>query len=301
MEMEYHDDTRRSRVIIIVGIILALLAGGGAFYLVNQAQQQAQVVETPKATVVVAARAIAARKVIEEADLATREIDQALVVEGTITDSAAAIGRIAAVNVVTGQIMNVGLLLSTEPGAQFSVLKPGEPFDEKTPFWRAVAVTVPDERAVGGLVNPGMAVDLFATILVTPPITGTGAAVPTAGGGALIAAPSTKLVFENVEILARVAGSYIIRVDLPIAEEIEHLVATGGAQFSMALRPPQDTRTRLPDTKLGSTTNLIITRYGLPFDSELSATNPNRGSTTPTPLSTPQPIPSASPSPSPAQ
>ena len=41
MEMEYKDPSRRGRYIVIIGVILALVAGGAAFYLISRAQQQA--------------------------------------------------------------------------------------------------------------------------------------------------------------------------------------------------------------------------------------------------------------------
>ena len=75
---------------------------------------------------------------------------------------------------------------------------------------------------------------------------------------------STKIVYQDVEILARAAASYIVKVSLPVAEEISHLQASGSASFSFALRPPQDTRAA-DATRLGATTNVIITKYGLPI------------------------------------
>jgi hypothetical protein len=74
---------------------------------------------------------------------------------------------------------------------------------------------------------------------------------------------STKITYQNIPILAKSGAMYIIRVSLPVAEEIAHLQASGTAQFSMALRPDEDTRA-VDAAKLGETTNVIIQRYGLP-------------------------------------
>jgi len=53
-------------------------------------------------------------------------------------------------------------------------------------------------------------------------------------------------------------------VDETMAEEISHLQASGTATFSLALRPPEDTRT-IDTAGLGETTNRIIDQYDLPI------------------------------------
>ena len=74
---------------------------------------------------------------------------------------------------------------------------------------------------------------------------------------------STKISWQNMEILSRQGTFYIVKATLPVAEEISHLQAAGNAQFSMVLRPDADTRI-LDVSSLGATTNRIIERYGLP-------------------------------------
>ncbi len=75
-ELDYKDHGRRGKWIIAVGLILALAAGGGGFFVLTQAQQQAATEGVPTASVVVAAREIAARKPIEAGDVALREVPQ---------------------------------------------------------------------------------------------------------------------------------------------------------------------------------------------------------------------------------
>ena len=53
---------------------------------------------------------------------------------------------------------------------------------------------------------------------------------------------STKISWQNMEILSRQGSFYIVKATLPVAEEITHLQAAGNAQFSMVLRPDADTR-----------------------------------------------------------
>jgi hypothetical protein len=148
-----------------------------------------------------------------------------------------------------------------------------------------------------------MTVDVFLTATVS---------VPQAllSEGKFYTDKTTKITYQDMEILARSADFYIIRAPLQVAEEIGHLMATGNATFSLALRPNEDTR--IADaSKLGSTTNLIITRYGLPIPETYPSgkgpvTLPGTGSGQPkpgpgtTPSPSPTPSPSTSPEPSPS-
>jgi hypothetical protein len=101
---------------------------------------------------------------------------------------------------------------------------------------------------------------------------------------------STKLVYQDVIVLARSGQMYIIRAALDIAEEITHLQATGNAQFSFALRPEVDTR-MTDATALGSTTNELIRKYALP----IPEVYPPAVGPIPTPEPTPQPTPTPTP------
>jgi hypothetical protein len=65
-----------------------------------------------------------------------------------------------------------------------------------------------------------------------------------------------------------------------MAEEISHLQAAGTATFSLALRPPEDTR-KVDVGPLGETTNRIIDEYDLP----IPETYPRSGRTTPASIS----------------
>jgi len=73
--------------------------------------------------------------------------------------------------------------------------------------------------------------------------------------------PSTKVTLQSMTILARNGSIYILRSDLPTAEQIAELQAAGG-QFSMALRPDQDDRTAKTD---GSTIDTLIDEFHFPY------------------------------------
>jgi Flp pilus assembly protein CpaB len=270
MEMEYHHEGRRRKVLIVLGVVLAVAAGGAAFFLVNQAQNAGTGVVATR-DVVVAARDIPARTVIQSSDLTIRAVPDDPSLASAITAPEDAIGRITGVAILFQQPLSPNLLASAVAGGQFSILGPEETISPDSPAWRAVAVNVPDDRAVAGQIQVGQHVDLFMTaqINVTVPLTaGAATPAPSPGPGASNAPyytdKSTKITYQDLSILARNGTLYILRVDIAQAEEISHLQAAGNAQFSLVLRPDGDDR--VVDTeKLGETTNRIIEKYGLPI------------------------------------
>ena len=286
MEMEYKDPSKRGRWIVLTGVVLAVVAGGAAFFLINNAQQQAGQSGLKTTTGVVAAVPIPARKPIEATDLVVRTdipLDGTNA-EGVVTDPAQLVGRVLAVDAKVGQLVTTNLLASSTAGAQFSILKPEETVAPDSEAWRAVSLSVPDDRAVGGLLGPGMLVDVFMTASVNVPQS-------VLDEGTYYTDQSTKISWQDMEILSRQGTFYIVKATLPVSEEISHLQAAGNAQFSMVLRPDADTRI-LDVSALGATTNRIIERYGLPVPETYPKGNG--------PIATAPPIPEITPAPSPA-
>jgi Flp pilus assembly protein CpaB len=294
MEMEYRDPKRRGRFVVVIGVILAIAAGAGAFMIITQAQQQAGQGALQHAAIVVAKVAIPARKPIEEADVEVRQVPMdATNALGVYADPKAVIGLVAGVNILVGQPIYANFLASSSQGGQFSILAPDETVGPDSEAWRAVSMTVPDDRAVAGLVRPGDTVDVFVSISVTVPDS-------LAIAGRYYSEKSTKITYQNLVVLAKATNFYVLKVPETLAEEISHLQATGGAAFSFALRPVQDVR-MVDAGLLGQTTNMIIQRYGLPVPEVFPA---GRGpvpttAPTPSPTTTPEPSSGASPSPSP--
>jgi Flp pilus assembly protein CpaB len=256
-ELEFRDHGRRGKWIIIAGVVLALVAGAGGFFLLSQAQQQAATQGLPMVAVVVAAREIPARKPIETGDVALRNVPQDVTNASAFATVEEVVGRISAVTIPTGQLVTKNLLASVSAGGQFSILGPDASIAPDSPNLRAISLNVPDDRAVGGLIEPGQTVDVFITVTVNVP-------QDVADGGRLYTDKSTKLTYQDVPILAKSGTFYIVRVDEATAEEISHLQASGTATFSLALRPPEDTRT-VDVSGLGETTNRIIDEYDLPI------------------------------------
>jgi Flp pilus assembly protein CpaB len=288
MEMEYRDTSKRGRWIVVIGVVLALAAGGAAFYLINQAQQEAGQGTLQKVSVVVAARPIAARKPVEADDVAVREIplDSTNSAAIAITRLDQVIGRVLAVSVFQDQMLTQNMLASTTTGGQFSILQPGETVAPDSEAWRAVSMTVPDDRAVGGLITSGMTVDVLLSVQVNVPqdLTAT---------GKYYTDKATKITYQNMVVLAKAGTYYIVRVTLAQAEEISHLQAAGNATFSLIMRPEADVR-YADASKLGETTNRIIAKYGLPIPQPFP---PGNG---PIPTAQPTAPPSAAPTASPA-
>ena len=296
MEMEYKDPSKRGKFIVVLGIVLALAAGGAAFFLINQAQQQAGQSGLQKVSVVVAVRPIAARKPVEADDVALREIplDATNSAAIAITKLDDVLNHVLAVSVLQDQMLTTNMLASTSTGGQFSILEPGETVAPDSEAWRAVSLTVPDDRAVGGLLVPGMTVDVFTSATVNVP-------QDLLAVGKFYTDKSTKITYQNMVILARAGTFYVVKATLAIAEEISHLQASGNATFSLAMRPEADIRLMDAST-LGETTNLLISKYGLPVPENFP---PSKGpipsaQPTPTPTATPSLAPGASGSPAPS-
>lgn len=285
MEMEYKDSNRRGKFVIIVGVVLAVVAGGAAFYLINQAQQSAGQGSINKVPVVVAVRAITARTAIAASDVQVRQIPlDASNATGVFTSTADVIGRQPAVSILQGQVITSNMLASTVQGGAFSILLPDETVAPDSEAWRALSITVPPDLAVGGMLHQGDVVDVFVTAVVNAPPT-------QAPGQDYVTDRATKIIYQDLIILARDGDFYIIRAPVAVAEEILHMQAAGTTTFSLAMRPEIDQRA-VDASGLGTTTNRIIEKYGLPIPQGL-----NYGGLRGAPQSTVPPPPSPSPAP----
>jgi hypothetical protein len=288
--LEYKDNSRRSRFIIVLGVAMALLAGGGAV-LPDQPGPPAGVGGPGQLVpVVVAARSIPERHTITAGDPRRRPGSGRRRWVGDVQRSIEVARPDHRRRDPSRPADRHELIASTIQGGEFSILKPDETIAPDSPNWRAVSITVAPDLAVGGMLEVGMDVDVFLTATVAAPAS----AQPS---GRFITDKSTKVVYQDIEILARDKDFYVIRLPEQQAEEILHLQATAAVTISMALRPSEDTRTA-DATKLGETTNLIISRYGLPIPQTIvvgpgGATSVDGGQS----YSGYQPSPSPAPSP----
>ena len=275
MELEYSDkNSRRSKVYIAVGVIVALLVAA-TVYIALQASGLTQQGEVETRQVVVAAAEIPGQKAIAETDVVMRDVPVDPINDTAFTSIDQVLGRVVTVPVASGQLLTPNLLASTDAGAVFSILRPGEEFDASMPDLRAVSMTVPDDRAVGGTLQPGQPVDLIATLNVQPVVAETGAPSPSdepapseepvpQGTTDRVPGPSTKTTLQQLDILVRNGSLYILRTDLATAEKITQLQAAG-AQFTFVLRADEDER--VAETE-GSTLDRWLEEFGFPAPEE---------------------------------
>lgn len=257
MEMEYKDTNRRGKFVIIVGVVLAVVAGATSFYLINQAQSQSGP-EVQLVPVVVAAQAIAARTPIQPGAVVVRKVPlDAATQVGIVTDPKQLAGKVLAIPVAIGQPIYSNMIASAAGQSGFNILGPYETVAPDSPAWRAISITIPDDRAVAGLLVAGQTIDIFMTATMTVPVTNQPV-------GIYYSDMVTKITYQNMVILARAGTQYILKAPIAVAEEINHMLATGTIAFSAALRPDQDVR-YVDVTNLGATTNRILQKYGLPF------------------------------------
>ena len=260
MEFEYSDkNSKRSKLYIAVGLVVALIVGGLVFVALRFSGA-GEGTATEMRSVVVAARDIAARKPIEDGDVVMRTVVADPTNANAFTRIDDVLGRISGVTIGTGQMVTRNLLASTTSGQGFSILEPGEKFDPSGPDWRAVSLTVPDDRAVAGTLQAGQTVDLIVTMAMNPDL-GQNATQAAKTKAELVPGPSTKVTLQSIVILSRNGSIYIVRTDLDTAEKIVELQAAGG-QFSFVLRPTEDTRTAKTP---GSTIDTLIDEYGFPY------------------------------------
>lgn len=276
MEFEYTDtNRRRAKIYIGVGIVVALVAAGSVYLVMRQATAGDAQVE--KRDVVVAVRNIPSRKPIEEGDVTVRSVVADSTNETAYQRIDEVLNRVSGVSISAGQLITRNVLASAAEGQAFSILEPGATFDPSGPNWRAVSVSVADDRAVAGLLQPGQRVDLVVTMAINPELgpTPDPSATPTE---VVVPGPSTKVTLQALTILARNGAMYILRADLATAEQIAELQAAGG-QFALALRAEEDGRTA---TTLGSTIDMLFEQFRFPVPRP-----PDFGQVSPTPTPAP--------------
>jgi Flp pilus assembly protein CpaB len=221
MEPEFKERRRPARLLMLIGVVLAVVAGGGAFIFMSQASKDVAEAQVPLTTVVVAARPIPARKVIEKADITTQEIAlYSGTVQNILTDPTTVVGRVAAISIFAGQPISSNLFATAAGNGTIAVLNGDEIITAKSPAWRAVSLNVPPDRALGGLLEAGQTIDIFVTVPIS-------VNVILSEEGKYVADRSTKIAYQDVSIIAKAENFYIVRVTQKIAEEIAHLQASG--------------------------------------------------------------------------
>jgi len=297
MDMEFKDPARRRRfATMAIGVALAAIAGFGAFTFASSGTRPAE--EVPTQAVLVAARDVAARTPLSPEDVTVRQvpIDEAL--SQTYREAGLVIGRVTAVPIYADQQITPNLFASAAANTDWSILGSDEEVTGNSPYWRAVAVDIPPERAVGGEIQAGQHVDLVISVdidILFVDDQGQYQKVDTATEDGLQSGKTTKITMQDLEVLKADAptGIYLLKVSLHQAEQIYHVTQVAPDAFSLALRPDEDNR--VVDTRdYGETTDRMIMTYLFRVPQLVDITALLEGAT---PV---EPVPSAAPSPSPA-
>ena len=292
MEMEFKDNSRRRTLVLVVGVLLALGAGAAAFMLSSQGTDEpAEAI--PFRDVVVATGIIDARATIQQDQIITRSVPLDATNETAFNNTLDVAGKIAAIPIYENQPITPNMLAQATGVGQVDILKPNETVAPDSPYWRAVSLTVPPERAVGGLIAVDQRVDVIATMPwaalgdLVDPETGEPLTDPATGQPALYTTgTATKPMWLDVAVIGRPEGSpdlYILRMDLQQAEEVA-LAQSVGAQFSLVLRPATDTRD-VDRSYYGETQDRLMERYNFPIPELVDAL------TYPQPQAFPSPFP----------
>ncbi len=292
MEMEFKDNSRRRTLVLVIGVLLALGAGAAAFMLSSQGTEEAAP-PIPLRDVVVAAGPIEARSTIQQDQLGVRQIqldDSNALAFSQVADVA---GKIAAIPIYEEQAILPNMLAQANGIGAVEILEPDATVAPDSPYLRAVSLTVPTERAVGGLIGVDQRVDVIATMPwaalndLVDPATGEPLTDPTTGEPALYTSgTATKPMWLDVAVIGRPEGSpelYILRMDLQQAEEVA-LAQSVGSQFSLVLRPATDTRD-VDRSAYGETQDRLMERYNFPIPEMVDAL------TYPQPQAFPSPFP----------
>ncbi|CAN5776511.1 hypothetical protein BH23CHL7_BH23CHL7_06290 [soil metagenome] len=317
---------RRRRLLIILGIFLAITAGLMA-WAIGQGNRATSEVRTQP--VVVAAQDVAARTELVAEFLAIREVPEDAVLAQAYTSIEQAVGLTTGVPIYADQQITPNLFVDTQDDP-IGIFDPDEVIGPDSPFWRAFSITVPRERAVGGILQDGDRVDLIVSVDLNV----AGVLVPTEDEeGNIVLVPqespvpffnpegeleglrsgmSTKVTIPDLLILKSDIDfdTYIVRVDIAQAEQLTQVMrdpAVGSAAndpFTLALRSRADTR-ELDLEALGQTLDRFVEFYrfavpllfdieellGYPFNPIIVPPSPD------TPGQSPAPEPQVTPAP----
>lgn len=232
---------RRARLVLIIGILIAVMAGAASFILTSGNKGAEAPPPVATTDVLVAARDLPPRSALTAADVKVSKYPVDLAPPTALTKPEDIIGKVTQQALAAGEPILPGKFAAAG-AASFTVFPPnaqppaGQPIPPGTPDYRAMSLTVGDAVAAGGFVQVGDLVDVLFTFNFDPAkyFTGTDPNRMTDF--------SSKIVLQNVPIIARTASVYTIRTDAQTAEQIGYLNSAGGT-VNFLLRAGQDQRT----------------------------------------------------------
>ena len=214
---------RRARLVLIVGILIAIFAGGMTYVASSGSKSEAPPpVETKD--VLVAARDLPARSALTAADVKVQKYPVDLAPTTALAKPDEVVGKIAQQSLAAGEPILPGKFAAAG-AASFTVFPPnaqppaGQPIAAGTPDYRAMSITVADALAAGGAVQVGDIVDVLFTFNLDPAKYFTGTDLNR------LSDVSSKIVLQNLPVIARTLSVYTIRTDAQTAEQIAYLGA----------------------------------------------------------------------------
>jgi Flp pilus assembly protein CpaB len=230
-------------------------------------------------TIVVATAAIPARTTITDGMVTTTQVPDNPILSSIATATSQVVGKVTLAPISAGAPIALNVA-GTGTVTGINLLAPDETIGPDTPLWRAVSVTVPKDRAVGGKLTTGDHVDLFVTL--SPQIYDPNGPAggfsdpghPAASTDVFYSDQTTKVTWTDLELLDADAENslYTFKVDEAQAEQIAH-VQSIGASFTLGLRAPGDDRSFDPST-YGETTNTLIDLFGFPIPQQIVVSSP---------------------------
>jgi Flp pilus assembly protein CpaB len=307
MTDDFVAERRRRRFVLIGGLVLGLIAAVAVYFLLTRPSSGPSNPTPPPKAIVVASVLIKAHTQILDNMVSTQNVPDSSAWANTATDKTAVVGQVALVDIPLGAPVQNSMLSGSRQG--LTIIPAGETVGPDSPIWRAVSITVPAERAVGGNVTTGDHVDIIVTMkpqLYDP--TGGWVGVTDPGHPALFGQvysdATTKVTLQDIEVLQATTDSsvYVLKVDEHQAEQIAHIQSSVDNQFTLTLRPDADTRSFDP-TGYGQTTNNLFNVYTFPIPVQINvaaSASPGLPSPSPSVLPSGSAAPaSASPSPTP--
>lgn len=168
---------RGNRAFLVLAVLSALVAAVLVFAALNRGGNEGAT-SAAKVNVVVAGRDIPAGTRLTEETLKIAGVEPDALLQGTVADTAALVGRVTRYPVATGEqitLAKIGLQGETKEGLSF-IIPAGK---------RALAVAVTQVSSVGGLLLPGDRVDVIAVFNATD-----------------VGSERAVTLFQNIEVLA---------------------------------------------------------------------------------------------------
>ncbi|MGQ9668382.1 MAG: Flp pilus assembly protein CpaB, partial [Anaerolineae bacterium] len=149
---------KRGRILVLIGIILGLVTTVAVFLILRSPEKEAAgPAEVPKQKVLIAIQNIGQAQPIDPAAVELREIEQSQVPPDAVMSTADIVGKLAAVDIVQGQIIRRDMLTDkksiVEKGINASFLIP--------PGRVAVAFPIDELSSVAYALEPGDSVDML--------------------------------------------------------------------------------------------------------------------------------------------